>query len=186
MLVCAAPCDMPPSVGTAQPVHTAVRLFGRRMRPLGLPWQSARARSLWQAPQWLARLRCEIVCVCLCSAPCKCPPSPNSSGIRAQAPNGDPVDEVTVRTVFHAHFERGGSADYVQLKDVAEVLEAHQPTCHQRLCYKTGTRVPSNEALAVVVSRVTGLQVQNAQVTMSGQVKVRGPIRGFRKVRLAA
>ena len=126
------------------------------------------------------------VCVCVCSAPCKCPPSPNSSGIRAQAPDGDPVDEVTVRTVFHAHFERGESADYVQLKDVAEVLEAHQPTCHQRLCYKTGTRVPSNEALAVLVSRVTGLQVRNAQVTMSGQVKVRGPIRGFRKVRLAA
>ena len=61
-------------------------------------------------------------------------PSPNSSEIRTQAPNGDPVDEVTVRTVFHAHFERGGSADYVQLKDVAEVLEVHQPTCHQRLC----------------------------------------------------
>ena len=42
--------------------------------------------------------------------------------------------------------------------------------------------MPNNEALASVVSRVTGLQVRNAQVTMAGQVKVRGPIQGFRKV----
>ena len=87
-----------------------------------------------------------------------------------------------MRTVFHAHFECGTPVDYVQLKDVAVALEAHHPTCHQRLCYKAGTRVPSNDTLATVVSRVAGVDVRNAQVTMPGQVKVRGPIKGFRKV----
>lgn len=84
--------------------------------------------------------------------------------------------------MLHAHFEHGEPSEYVQLKDVAAVLEAEHPYCHQHLCFKTGTRVPNNEALASVVSRVTGLQVRNAQVTMAGQVKVRGPIQGFRKV----
>ena len=95
------------------------------------------------------------------------------------------MDEATVRAVFYAHFERGEPADYVQLKDVAVLLEVH-PTCHQHLCYKAGMRVPSNEALATVVSRVAGVNVRNVQVTMPGQVKVRGPIKGFRKVRPAA
>ena len=82
-----------------------------------------------------------------------------------------------------AHFERGEPGDYVQLKDVAVALEAQHPSCHRRLCFKAGTRLPNNEALAAVVSRVTGLQVRNAQATLSGHVKVRGPIRGYRKVR---
>ena len=76
-----------------------------------------------------------------------------------------------------------GTAKALQLKDVAAVLEAEHPYCHQHLCFKTGTKVPNNETLASVVSRVTGLQVRNAQVTMAGQVKVRGPIQGYRKVR---
>ena len=38
----------------------------------------------------------------------------------------------------------------------------------RRLCFKAGTRLPNNEALAAMVSRVTGLQVRNAQVTLSG------------------
>ena len=96
------------------------------------------------------------------------------------------MNEAAVRAVLRAHFERGEPSEYVQLKDVALVLEAEHPSCHQRLCCKAGTRVPNNEALAVVVSHVTGLQVRNAQVTMTGQVKVRGPIRGFRKVRCAS
>ena len=100
----------------------------------------------------------------------------------AQAPDADPANEAAVRAVLHAHFEHGEPSEYVQLKDVAAVLEAEHPYCHQHLCFKTGTRVPNNEALASVVSRVTGLQVRNAQVTMAGQVKVRGPIQGFRKV----
>ena len=101
----------------------------------------------------------------------------------AQAPDADPANEAAVRAVLHAHFEHGEPGEYVQLKDVAAVLEAEHPYCHQHLCFKTGTRVPNNEALASVVSRVTGLQVRNAQVTMAGQVKVRGPIQGYRKVR---
>ena len=95
------------------------------------------------------------------------------------------MDEATVRAVFYAHFERGEPVDYVQLKDVAVLLQVH-PTCHQRLCYKAGTWVPTNEALATVVSRVAGVNVRNVQVTMPGQVKIRGPIKGFRKVRPAA
>ena len=88
-----------------------------------------------------------------------------------------------MRAVLHAHFDHGEPSEYVQLKDVAMVLKAEHPYCHQHLCYKAGTRVPNNEALAAVVSLVTGLQVRNAQVTMARQVKVRGPIKGYRKVR---
>ena len=54
-------------------------------------------------------------------------------------------------------------------------------SCYQELCFKTGTRVQNFEALAACVSRVTGLDVRNKQITMSGQVKVRGPIVGYRK-----
>jgi hypothetical protein len=87
-----------------------------------------------------------------------------------------------VRAVFFAHYERGAPADYVQLKDVAVALKALNPACHQRLCYKVGTQVPCNEALAAVLSRVVGAEVRNVQVTLPGQVKVRGPVRGFRKL----
>ena len=102
---------------------------------------------------------------------------------RAQAPDADPANEAAVRAVLLAHFERGEPGDYVQLKDVAVALEAQHPSCHRRLCFKAGTRLPNNEALAAVVSRVTGLQVRNAQATLSGHVKVRGLIKGYRKVR---
>ena len=54
-------------------------------------------------------------------------------------------------------------------------------SCYQELCFKTGTRVQNFEALAACVSRVTGLDMRNKQITMSGQVKVRGPIVGYRK-----
>jgi hypothetical protein len=56
--------------------------------------------------------------------------------------------------VLFAHFERGEPGDYVQLKDVAMTLETYHPYCHQHLCFKAGTRVPNNEALAAVVTRV--------------------------------
>ena len=102
---------------------------------------------------------------------------------RAQAPDADPANEAAVRAVLLAHFERGEPGEYVQLKDVAVALEAQHPSCHRRLCFKAGTRLPNNEALAAVVSRVTGLQVRNAQATLSGHVKVRGLIKGYRKVR---
>ena len=92
------------------------------------------------------------------------------------------ADDESVRALLGAQFERGDAEDYVQLKDVAALLEAHHPDCHARLCLKAGTRVPSNEALAATVSRVLGLKVRNEQVTLPGQVKARGPIRGFRKV----
>ena len=100
----------------------------------------------------------------------------------AQAPNDASADDESVRALLGAQFERGDAEDYVQLKDVAALLEAHHPDCHARLCLKAGTRVPSNEALAATVSRVLGLKVRNEQVTLPGQVKARGPIRGFRKV----
>ena len=87
-----------------------------------------------------------------------------------------------VHALLGTHFERGEKEDYVQLKDVAALLGAHHPDCHARLCLKAGTRVPSNEALAATVSRVLGRKVRNEQVTLPGQVKARGPIRGFRKV----
>ena len=87
-----------------------------------------------------------------------------------------------MRALLGAHFEPGDAADYVQLKDVAALLEAHHPDCHARLCLKAGTRVPSNEALAATVSRVLGRKVRNEQVTLPGQVKARAPILGLRKV----
>ena len=92
------------------------------------------------------------------------------------------ADDEAVRALLGTQFERGDAEDYVQLKDVAALLEAHHPDCHARLCLKAGTRVSSNEALAAAVSRVLGRKVRNEQVTLPGQVKARGPIRGFRKV----
>ena len=100
----------------------------------------------------------------------------------AQPPDDASADDEAVRALLGAHFERGDAEDYVQLKDVTALLEAHHPDCHARLCLKAGTRVPSNEALAAAVSRVLGRKVRNEQVTLPGQVKARGPIRGFRKV----
>ena len=100
----------------------------------------------------------------------------------AQAPDDASADDEAVRALLGTQFERGDAEDYVQLKDVAALLEAHHPDCHARLCLKAGTRVPSNEALAAAVSRVLGRKVRNEQVTLPGQVKARGPIRGFRKV----
>ena len=100
----------------------------------------------------------------------------------AQAPDDASADDEAVRALLGTQFERGDTEDYVQLKDVAALLEAHHPDCHARLCLKAGTRVPSNEALAAAVSRVLGRKVRNEQVTLAGQVKARGPIRGFRKV----
>ena len=98
-------------------------------------------------------------------------------------PAGDAsADDEAVRALLGTHFERGDTEDYVQLKDVAALLGAHHPDCHARLCLKAGTLVASNEALAVAVSRVLGRKVRNKQVTLPGQVKARGPIRGFRKV----
>ena len=100
----------------------------------------------------------------------------------AQAPDDASADDEAVRALLGAHFERGDAEDYVQLKDVAALLEAHHPDCHARLCLKAGTRVPSNEALAATVSRVLGRKVRNEQVTLPGQVKARAPILGLRKV----
>ena len=100
----------------------------------------------------------------------------------AQAPDDANADDEAVRALLGAHFERGDAEDYVQLKDVAALLEAHHPDCHARLCLKAGTRVPSNEALAAAVSRVLGRKVRNEQVTLPGQVKARAPILGLRKV----
>ncbi|EOD04507.1 hypothetical protein EMIHUDRAFT_446562 [Emiliania huxleyi CCMP1516] len=99
-----------------------------------------------------------------------------------KAPDDASADDEAVRALLGTQFERGDAEDYVQLKDVAALLEAHHPDCHARLYLKTGTRVPSNEALAATVSRVLGRKVRNEQVTLPGQVKARGPIRGFRKV----
>ena len=70
--------------------------------------------------------------------------------LRAQPADGGPADEAAVRAVFFAHYERGAPADYVQLKDVAVALKALDPACHQRMCYKVGTQVTCNEALAAV------------------------------------
>ena len=118
--------------------------------------------------------------------PHKSRPGPQSSTLSApacaQAPDDASADDEAVRALLGTQFQRGDAEDYVQLKDVAALLEAHHPDCHARLCLKTGTRVPSNEALAAAVSRVLGRKVRNEQVTLPGQVKARGPIRGFRKV----
>ena len=105
-----------------------------------------------------------------------------SAPARAQAPDDASADDEAVRALLGTQFERGDAEDYVQLKDVAALLEAHHPDCHARLCLKAGTRVPSNEALAAAVSRVLGRKVRNEQVTLPGQVKARAPILGLRKV----
>ena len=130
----------------------------------------------------------EVSATLVQSRPCRTRPrtGPQSSTLSApacaQAPDDASADDEAVRALLGTHFERGGAEDYVQLKDVAALLETHHPDCHQRLCLKAGTRVPSNEALAAAVSRVLGRKVRNEQVTLPGQVKARGPIRGFRKV----
>ena len=71
-----------------------------------------------------------------------------SAPARAQAPDDASADDEAVRALLGTQFERGDAEDYVQLKDVAALLETHHSDCHARLCLKAGTRVPSNEALA--------------------------------------
>ena len=100
----------------------------------------------------------------------------------AQAPDDASADDEAVRTILGTHFQRGDAENYMQLKDVAAVLKVHHSDCYTRLCLKTGTCVPSNEALAAAVSRVLGRKVRNEQVTLPGQVKARAPILGLRKV----
>ena len=119
--------------------------------------------------------------------PHKSRPGPQSSTLSApacaQAPDDASADDEAVRALLGTQFQRGDAEDYVQLKDVAALLEAHHPDCHARLCLKAGTRVPSNEALAAAVSRATGSLVRNEQVKLSKNRRARGPIMGFRKVR---
>lgn len=191
LLVCAphfATCPNPSSM-TCQPrSHRQYPLPVRSRRRMPLPSRRCSGpRTPSSSPSPRSRCAC-VFCEATSSAcstvdaihrpPCSCPNPPC-----AQAPDADPTNEAAVRAVLLAHFERGEPGDYVQLKDVAVALEAHHPSCHRRLCFKAGTRLPNNEALAAVVSRGTGLQVRNAQVTLSGHVKVRGLIKDYRKVR---
>ena len=67
----------------------------------------------------------------------------------AQAPDDASADDEAVRALLGAHFERGDAEDYVQLKDVTALLEAHHPDCHARLCLKAGTRVLSKSMLCL-------------------------------------
>ena len=83
------------------------------------------------------------------------------------------------RSLFEAHFERGGPADYVQLKDLAALLRTHHLACHARMCFKPGTLVASNEALAAALSEA-GVEVRLGNVTLPGGKQARGVVRGYR------
>ena len=165
--------------------------FAARVRPLQADvaaGPSVAASSTALVAVGSAAAAPEVRATLVQSCPCRTNPrtGPQSSILsapaRAQAPDDASADDEAVRALLGAQFERGDAEDYVQLKDVAALLEAHHPDCHARLCLKAGTRVPSNEALAAAVSRALGRKVRNEQVTLPGQVKARGPIRGFRKV----
>lgn len=94
-------------------------------------------------------------------------------------PHDDAIaDDETVRVLL----ERGGVADYVQLKDLAVVLAKRAPACYARLCFKPGTLVASNAALVAAVGRVAGVQVRAGPATLPGGVQARGVLRGYRIV----
>ncbi len=88
------------------------------------------------------------------------------------------ADDEAVRALL----ERGGVADHVQLKDLAALLAKRAPACYARLCFKPGTLVASNAALAAAVGRVAGVQVRTGPVTLPGGVQARGVLRGYRIV----
>ena len=191
MLVCAAPCDMLPSFFLfldTRHSHMVVRPLRKvdAAAESAVADQSSAIVATGSAAAYLLQVR--VLCVCVCvyvvqwGSARLSPLALLPLHFRAQPADGGPADEAAVRAVFFAHYERGAPADYVQLKDVAVALKALDPACHQRLCYKVGTQVTCNEALAAVLSRVVGVEVRNVQVTLPGQVKVRGPVRGFRKL----
>lgn len=131
------------------------------------------------------------------SRPCRTRPrtgtqrSTLSAPACAQAPDDASADDEAVRALLGTQFERGDAEDYVQLKDVAALLEAHHPDCHARLCLKAGTRVPSNEALAAAPdgarergSVEAGAVLRVPAVTLCGwrwvaPPAVRGPLSGL-------
>ena len=179
---CQPPLSPPACVAGFAPVAAAEQAVLQPMNAIVVAKPAAQVcmPHACMCPPSLAHSACSMVDA-IHRPPRSCPPPPHPPC--AQAPDADPANEAVVRAVLLAHFERGEPGDYVQLKDVAVALEAQHPSCHRRLCFKAGTRLPNNEALAAVVSRVTGLQVRNAQATLSGHVKVRGLIKGYRKVR---
>ena len=182
--MCAAPCAVPWP-------HARCPPFAARVRPLQANEASGSSvaasstalvavASAAAVPGVSARL-CRAALAAQTRAPAL-KSSILSAPARAQAPDDASADDEAVRALLGTQFERGDAEDYVQLKDVTALLEAHHPDCHARLCLKAGTRVPSNEALAATVSRVLGRKVRNEQVTLPGQVKARAPILGLRKV----
>ncbi len=118
------------------------------------------------------------------SRPCRTRPrtgtqrSTLSAPACAQAPDDASADDEAVRALL----ERGDVADHVQLKDLAALLAKRAPACYARLCFKPGTLVASNAALAAAVGRVVGVQVRTGPVTLPGGVQARGVLRGYRIV----
>ena len=69
---------------------------------------------------------------------------------------------------------------FVQLKDVAERLEAANAACHRRLCMVGN--LPNSAALDDAVRRVLGYAVKtDAAVTIPGATNKRSPLFGFRR-----
>ena len=83
------------------------------------------------------------------SRPCRTHPrtGPQSSTLStpacAQAPDDASADDEAVRALLGAHFERGDAEDYVQLKDVAALLEARR-VCSPRGCARVDGRATAS------------------------------------------